>query len=613
MGIRRFGRVVDQNWLNTSTSSSTDDFQYGYDRDSNVLYMSNTVSSANSELYGYNSLNELTSFKRGTLNSGKTDMTGTPTVNKTWGLDGAGNWLSNGTELRSANKLNQITSISSLATPAYDNNGNTIIDQNSNTLIYDAWNRLVKVKFGATVLETDSYDALGRKVVENTGTARDIYFSQDWQDIEEDVSGAAKLQYVWGNGYIDHLVERDRDADGNSSNGLEEKLFAQQNANWDVTALIDTSGAVQERYQYDPYGTVTILTGAWGSRSGSSYTWAVLHQGGRFDTAIGLYDFRNREYNPVLGRWMQLDPLGFGGGDVNTYRSFDNNPSNRVDPSGLWNYWNPLTWGTGNPASDSWYNKLNPFGQSAHWGSTGLGLAQGGANLVNGVQDGAIGIVNLPATAWNLTGAQLGGNPAPYVPSPDWSKNLITNEGDTSHAVSKFLGGEGAITLMTLGAGQAAKLRHASKLRRAEACEELAAPSPELQAAREQIAKQLKEIARRRSLGVDPASGRYRLAEEEAALRLEQQTGRQLRRDPSGTGDWLDAAGRSYDAVGPVPAGRFDLGSFTSQIDRHLLKQGLDHVVVDLTGLSPAEAASVSSHIGNLTPAQQALIIVQPR
>jgi RHS repeat-associated protein len=381
VGLDRFGRVVDQNWFNTSTSSSTDDFQYGYDRDSNLLYLSNTVSSSNSELYGYNGLNELTSFKRGTLNSGKTDMTGTPTVNKTWGLDAVGNWLSNGTELRSANKLNQITSISSLATPAYDNNGNTIIDQNSNTLIYDAWNRLVKVKFGTTVLETDSYDGLSRKVVENTGTARDIYFSQNWQDIEEDVSGAAKLQYVWGNGYIDHLVERDRDADGNSSNGLEEKLFAQQNANWDVTSLVNTSGAVQERYQYDPYGTVTILTGAWGSRSTSSFSWAVLHQDGRFDTATGLYDFRNREYNPVLGRWMQNDPLGFGGGDVNTYRALADEPLNRIDPSGLWNYWNPLTWGTGNPSTDHWYNKINPFGESAHWGATGLGLAQGANDI----------------------------------------------------------------------------------------------------------------------------------------------------------------------------------------------------------------------------------------
>ncbi|MGH9205538.1 MAG: hypothetical protein ACRD1G_03105, partial [Acidimicrobiales bacterium] len=50
-GLDRFGRVAEQNWYNTSTSSSTDDFQYGYDRDSNVLWKLNNVNTAFSELY----------------------------------------------------------------------------------------------------------------------------------------------------------------------------------------------------------------------------------------------------------------------------------------------------------------------------------------------------------------------------------------------------------------------------------------------------------------------------------------------------------------------------------------------------------------------------------
>jgi YD repeat-containing protein len=257
VGLDRFGRVVDQTWFNTSTSTSTDDFQYGYDRDSNPLFMKNTVSTSNSELYAYNGLNELTSFKRGTLNGTNTAITGTPSMDESWGLDAVGNWTSvttNGsTQTRTANADNQITSISGLTTPTYDGDGNTTRDQNGNYLIYDAWNRLVKYQNGVSVLETDSYDALGRKIVEAPGTATDVYFSKYWQDIEED-AGTAKLQYVWGASYVDHLVERDRDADGLSGNGLEEKIFAQQNANWDVTGVVNTSGTVQERYQYDPYG-----------------------------------------------------------------------------------------------------------------------------------------------------------------------------------------------------------------------------------------------------------------------------------------------------------------------------------------------------------------------
>ena len=65
-GLDRFGRVIDQNWINTSTGTSTDRFQYGYDQDGNVLYMNNLVNSSFSELYhangssnGYDNLNQL--------------------------------------------------------------------------------------------------------------------------------------------------------------------------------------------------------------------------------------------------------------------------------------------------------------------------------------------------------------------------------------------------------------------------------------------------------------------------------------------------------------------------------------------------------------------------
>ena len=187
---------------------------------------------------------------------------------------------------------------------------------------------------------------------------------------------------------------------------------------------------------------------------------------------------------------------------------------------------------------------------------------------------------------------------AAYLSYEEYSKLTVTQQNDL---LMKY--GGSAVVLMAAGGilGEVAEARAAAA----------AAENAELVAARQQLLGQLRELARRRSLGVDPASGRYRLAEEQAALRLEQQIGRQVTRDPSGTGDWLDAAGRTYDAVGPVPAGRFDLASFTRQIGKHLLKQGLDKVVVDVTGLSEAEVAAVMSHIKSLTSAEQARIIVQ--
>lgn len=39
-------------------------------------------------------------------------------------------------------------------------------------------------------------------------------------------------------------------------------------------------------------------------------------------------------YNPLLGRWMEEDPLGFDAGDVNLYRYVGNDPTTYVDPTG---------------------------------------------------------------------------------------------------------------------------------------------------------------------------------------------------------------------------------------------------------------------------------------
>src|SRR5439155_6574475 len=77
-GLDRFGRVVDQRWVHEADGSATDRFQYGYDADGNPLYRDNLVSPAFGELYhtngagnGYDSLNRLTAFSRGLLNSSR--------------------------------------------------------------------------------------------------------------------------------------------------------------------------------------------------------------------------------------------------------------------------------------------------------------------------------------------------------------------------------------------------------------------------------------------------------------------------------------------------------------------------------------------------------------
>ncbi|MDW8244648.1 MAG: RHS repeat-associated core domain-containing protein [Thermogemmata sp.] len=102
-----------------------------------------------------------------------------------------------------------------------------------------------------------------------------------------------------------------------------------------MKTLFDDAGNLVGCYVYDPFGQVTILTGTWGSRPASTVAWVYLHQGGRFDSVSGLYHFRHRDYSPTLGRWTSLDPIRYGAGDVNLYRTVFNAPTVYTDPSGL--------------------------------------------------------------------------------------------------------------------------------------------------------------------------------------------------------------------------------------------------------------------------------------
>jgi RHS repeat-associated protein len=338
-GLDRFGRVVDQRWINMTSATATDRFQYGYDRDSNVLYAANLVNSSFSELYhanassnGYDNLNQLVAFARGTLNSSN-DTISSPSASETWSMDAAGNFTSEAGTSESNNKQNEITTFGS-ATLAYDGNGNLTTDQNGMTLVYNAWNELVGYKNGGTTLETLSYDGLGRRIIENPGTSRDLYYSNQWQVLEERVGGSAKVHYVWSAVYVDALLLRDRDATGGGT--LSERLWVQQDANWKVTALVNGLGSVVERYAYDPYGNITFLSAAWGTLSASAYAWIYGHQGGRFDPTTGLYYFRHRDLSPVLQRWIEVDPLRFAAGQTNFNQDEGNNPTGLIDPTGLY-------------------------------------------------------------------------------------------------------------------------------------------------------------------------------------------------------------------------------------------------------------------------------------
>jgi RHS repeat-associated protein len=215
-------------------------------------------------------------------------------------------------------------------------------DETGRQFVYDAWNRLVTVKnSGGTTLETFSYDGLNRRVTQTaSGTTTDLYYSKDWQVLEEMVGGAATARYVWSPVYVNAMVLRDF-ATG-SPGTLNQRLWVQQDANWNVTALVNGSGAVVERDVYSPFGVVSVYSASWSSLGSSAYSWTIGYQGMRFDSLSGFNAADERWYSPTLQRWSSIDPERFGAGDVDLYRFVGNRPTNATDPSGL----EPPTLGT---------------------------------------------------------------------------------------------------------------------------------------------------------------------------------------------------------------------------------------------------------------------------
>jgi RHS repeat-associated protein len=289
-------------------------------------------------------------MQRGTLNptppTPPTGITGTPVAEEDWTLDPTGNWRGYLTKAagtttlnqsRTSNTVNELTAFgastgSVWANPAYDAAGNTTTFPKASNLTqsftatYDAWNRLHEVKDGGTSVAVYRYDGRNRRITRTaSGTTRDLYYSNAWQVLEERVSGSMDRQYVWGMRYIDEMVCRD---DASS-----QRLYALQDANFNVTALTDAAGAVLERFVYDPYGNASVRDINWTGTS-DAYDWLYRHQGGRLDKDTGLYNFRYRDYQPDLGRWGQRDPVGYVKG-TNIYQFLNARVLTYSDPQGL--------------------------------------------------------------------------------------------------------------------------------------------------------------------------------------------------------------------------------------------------------------------------------------
>ena len=123
----------------------------------------------------------------------------------------------------------------------------------------------------------------------------------------------------------------------NAGIGMDQRLYVQQDANWNVTSVSNAGGEVVERYRETPYGLRTVLNDDFtvDGDSVSDVAMDIGHQGLKHDVETGLIYNRARYLHNSLGRFTAEDPLGTAYQDgMNLYQYVASNPLFALDPAG---------------------------------------------------------------------------------------------------------------------------------------------------------------------------------------------------------------------------------------------------------------------------------------
>jgi len=204
----------------------------------------------------------------------------------------------------------------------HDNAGNMTGDHDGYTYHYDYENRLTRVKKLSDTVDVAvyTYDALGRRIAVEDCIADTTthYYYDGWRVLTEtDENDDRQRDFAYGN-YLDEALIMTVDDD--------DYYYAHDHL-FSPVAIVDSSGDIQEYYQYDAYGKCTIYTAGtdsiWYNSDDNPETTStvgnpIFFTGQRLDEldtgSLLIMYYKNRYYLAAIGRFITHDPRGIRDG-----------------------------------------------------------------------------------------------------------------------------------------------------------------------------------------------------------------------------------------------------------------------------------------------------------
>lgn len=319
--------VGDTSYTNSNNLVANRHF---YDQEGLITRSIDYTNSWQRQCYGYDTRDRLTrAFTDNTDGCDGYTATGTPNTNynETYGYDRLHNLVTktNYSPISygaGSAGPHAATSAAGGRSYNYDANGNMTRRKTpsvDHTFTYDHRDRLTEAvqTSGGTPVASFAYDANGTRVKRTQNGTTTIYLGDFF---EYDINGAVRRWlYRFGG----------------------ELIAIKKNSNTPTLLFSDrlsTVGAQLVRGQDYP-NVIRQRYKPWGNDRGGTANTITDHgfTGQREDRSIELLDYQARPYDPDIGRFVRPDstvPYGANAASFNRYSYVQNNPTNRVDPSG---------------------------------------------------------------------------------------------------------------------------------------------------------------------------------------------------------------------------------------------------------------------------------------